>query len=305
MLVCDSAPPAVIALSETWLDDSVFDSEVSLPSYRLLRHDRDRRGGGVAIYVSDSISIHSVSRCSSSELLSVELVTKSGLLLLAVLYRPPNLDTDFSLLDSAITTLNISNSSNTIIVGDFNIDLLASSSSAAADLLSLMSGFGLHQLVTSPTRVTSNSSSLIDHVYCSNHHLVDCLSVSSELGSSDHCSLSVHLSTCKPVLPSIRRRIWLYQQTDFDALNSALEDSLPPEDILTGGDVNNTWSLFKTAFLDTMHRFIPSKFISCKKSLPPWLTGEVTPRLERAMIILLCGTESNALARSRNTQKEL
>lgn len=81
------------------------------------------------------------------------------------------------------------------------------------------------------SHVISNSSSLIDHVYCSSYHMVDCLSVTSELSSSDHCSLSVYLSTCKPVLPSIRRRIWLYQKNDFDVLNTA---SLPPEDILTG-----------------------------------------------------------------------
>ncbi len=29
----------------------------------------------------------------------------------------------------------------------------------------------------------------------------------------------------------------------FDTLNEALEDSLPPEAVLTGGDVNRTWPL--------------------------------------------------------------
>ena len=46
---------------------------------------------------------------------------------------------------------------------------------------------------------------------------------------------------------------------DFDTLNSALEDSLPPRVVLGGGDVNSTWPLFYTAFMDTAHKLIPCK----------------------------------------------
>ena len=94
LLVSGSSPPTVIALTETWLDDRESDCEVSLPSYSLFRKDRGRKGGGVAVYVLDSITVRSVSCSSLSELLSVKLVTKSGILLIAVLYRPPGVDID-------------------------------------------------------------------------------------------------------------------------------------------------------------------------------------------------------------------
>ena len=45
----------VITLSETWLDETVSDAEVSLPGYSLLRNDRNRHGGGVATLISTSI----------------------------------------------------------------------------------------------------------------------------------------------------------------------------------------------------------------------------------------------------------
>ena len=69
--------------------------------------------------------------------------------------------------------------------------------------------------------------------------------------------------------------IWFYQKADFDAMNDALEDSLPPESVLSGGNVNSTWSLFKRAFIDTVNRFVPSKLVSYREKLPPWLTSEV------------------------------
>ena len=40
----------VFALNETRLDDSVSESEISVPMYNVVRKDRDRMGGGVAIY---------------------------------------------------------------------------------------------------------------------------------------------------------------------------------------------------------------------------------------------------------------
>ena len=50
-----------------------------------------------------------------------------------------------------------------ILLGDFNKDLLNSHSNR--DWLILTESLGLSQLVTQPTRVTNNSSSLIDHIY--------------------------------------------------------------------------------------------------------------------------------------------
>ena len=43
----------VITISETWLDKSILDSEMSLPNYSLLRRNRNRQG--VAVYISSTI----------------------------------------------------------------------------------------------------------------------------------------------------------------------------------------------------------------------------------------------------------
>ena len=57
-LLCfvSSNRPDVLALSETWLDSSISDSEISLQGYSIFRSDRSRSGGGVAVYVADQFA---------------------------------------------------------------------------------------------------------------------------------------------------------------------------------------------------------------------------------------------------------
>ena len=47
----------VIGVSETHLDHNVLDNDVELCNYTILRNDRNRRGGGVALYVHNSITV--------------------------------------------------------------------------------------------------------------------------------------------------------------------------------------------------------------------------------------------------------
>ena len=57
-LFCDKFKPHVLSLNETWLDDSFSDVELSLPGYQLMRRDRDRHGGGIAVYIADNLSLN-------------------------------------------------------------------------------------------------------------------------------------------------------------------------------------------------------------------------------------------------------
>ena len=49
--------PVIPGLSETWLDGSVTDAEVSVPCYATYRRDRGSRGGGVLVYVTDKVAV--------------------------------------------------------------------------------------------------------------------------------------------------------------------------------------------------------------------------------------------------------
>ena len=47
----------VVAVTETWLNDNILDSEILSHGYSIYRHDRDssKRGGGVLLAVKQSI----------------------------------------------------------------------------------------------------------------------------------------------------------------------------------------------------------------------------------------------------------
>ena len=118
----------ILAVSETWLDDSVEDSEICPASYSIVRRDRNRRGGGVAIYLSDRVCFRSRSDicCSDIESIWIELFPHSHCrkMLFCCAYRSP---TCFRFFDSLLSECEIGlsdKSTRVTIVGDLNSDLL-------------------------------------------------------------------------------------------------------------------------------------------------------------------------------------
>ena len=46
----------ILALNETKLDSKTEDEQVSIPGYTVLRCDRNSHGGGMAIYLRDTLN---------------------------------------------------------------------------------------------------------------------------------------------------------------------------------------------------------------------------------------------------------
>ena len=51
-----NSPLEVLAINESKLDNSIADGEINIPGYNLIRKDRNRSGGGVALYIKDHLS---------------------------------------------------------------------------------------------------------------------------------------------------------------------------------------------------------------------------------------------------------
>ena len=118
--------PSVIFITETWLDSSISDSNISLENYVPYRNDREKGvGGGVLLYINESLKSHNISILSSN---SIEIVcaiiclTNNLRMLVGTIYRPPKFDslTDKALHDLFITLSNNS-SSFKFLSGDFNL----------------------------------------------------------------------------------------------------------------------------------------------------------------------------------------
>lgn len=91
--------PDVLALSETWLDPTVDDSLVSICGFNVLKADRHRHGGGIAVFVNYKLSgkrVHINSTPTSAECLWLEVSSPSipATTLVGCICRPPSSNTD-------------------------------------------------------------------------------------------------------------------------------------------------------------------------------------------------------------------
>jgi len=213
--------PHIICLCETWLDPTVSDSELYIPGFNLLRRDRNRHGGGIASYIHDSIPFKVLHNDPTIELYIVDLSFRNRCLTLALTYRPPSSNSSVLLhLEDVLDQLPTSNSGSLLILGDFNID--ASYGIVNPQLTSIQAKHGLTQVISSPTRCTSSSRSLIDHAYTSGC-IVSSHSILPPLSSSDHVCILLSLPNLRvPPASNPRRKFWLYRSADFDSANDML-----------------------------------------------------------------------------------
>ena len=95
---------SVIGISESKLDKSVLDGEVSIEGYEIIRSDRDRHGGGVACYVRSDIASnvrHDFSKDIENIFFDI-LLPNSKPILVGIVYRPP---TQMDFLDNLSTAI--------------------------------------------------------------------------------------------------------------------------------------------------------------------------------------------------------
>ena len=81
----------IIGLSETRLDETVRDSDVNINGYNIYRNDRNANGGGVAIYVKESLPEPTVKiKSDKLELVALEFTSDhTKPFLVMCWYRPP------------------------------------------------------------------------------------------------------------------------------------------------------------------------------------------------------------------------
>ena len=218
-IVSEAAKPEIICVVETWLDNDVSNHELSLCNYELFRRDRDRHGGGVAIYVHSALScsVFLEGGPNGLEFLSVSVESRLCVnpLCVCVFYRPPS--SPLSVFDELCTTLQVVNParfSNFLLIGDFNVNFCNQDHPLFSDILY---SFSLSQVVTSHTHVSpAGTQSLIDLALLLNtEHLQYCTTI-PPLSTSDHLGISLGLRwKSLAANPCKSRKIWLYKDGDY------------------------------------------------------------------------------------------
>ena len=134
----------------------------------------NKSGGGVTLYINDSLQhkyLPDMSKCldNCAEVVSLEIALKNGKkALICCIYRAPK--TDLEQLNEFISNLCRNTRNKTVyLCGDFNIDLLQHDANASTNnFIDHLYSFGLHPVITRPTRITGHSKTLIDNIFTTN-----------------------------------------------------------------------------------------------------------------------------------------
>ena len=280
ILLSDRNAPSIACFCETFLTDTVPDSFLSVSSYSLYRRDRSgRAGGGIVIYVSDVVTstVRSDLENENIEGLWLDVQYKKFKKTLGVIYRPPSSVTAW--FDQFATVLEEPTllDKDTIILGDFNIDLLQNLYEKNK-LVQLTESFGLTQVIKEPTRITDQSATLIDHVYLS-----DTLSSAKteafvlDIGMSDHHPVMVILKADKRLKSGKHNQI---EYRDFKHMNNSafLQDLQLTnwDDIFETYDPNIAVGHLQDTLIRLTDMHAPTKLKRVKTgSRPKWLTNEI------------------------------
>ena len=161
----------------------MLEQVISIDNYKILHCDRNKHGGGVACYRRNYLSYNILS-VFSSEIESIFfkiLLPNSKPVIVGTIYRPPSQNNFLELLNSNMNKIN-SVDNEIYILGDINMNLVLNNSyilekknilnskSIPSDVKSyheFCTYFGLKQLIKVPTRITTSSFTIIDHILAS------------------------------------------------------------------------------------------------------------------------------------------
>ena len=276
--IANRTKAAVIALTETWLDDSVNDSEISINNYCLIRADRNRQGGGVCLYIRENLTFNPRIdiKTDSIETLWVEILQpKTKPILVGVAYRPPSQSDFYDIFEQTCHQIDDSNKHEIIILGDFNTDMKGPlNSNLRRRLLEFQTTFDLDQLIVEPTRITPTSRTIIDLILVSDPAKISQSGV-IEIGVSDH-----FLTYCTRKITKVlyhkhnNVKIRSLKNYNRETFEQRLKDATWSE-VYSCESVEGAWLAFKSRFQTIVDSLAPLKEIRIKQSTAPWITAEI------------------------------
>ena len=159
-------------MTETWYWDEkiaeiFFEQYIGFYSIRL-----SRKGGGACILISEKLNcqLTEISSVNSDfiEAVFADILSNNKKVIVGSVYRPPN--TNFgafiNFIESELQPMN-SNSSDLYVCGDLNLDLLKINGSDSSNSIfyNTMSSLSLLPVISKPTRITADTSTIIDNVF--------------------------------------------------------------------------------------------------------------------------------------------
>ena len=298
--------PDLICLQEVWQIHNI--SSFNLPNYHPLEINlrNAARGGGVGIYVHNSLSFKPlphysifVDRILETLFLEISLPDNNKFIIGSI-YRPGtkfpglNFSSQFSQFSELLTnTLSeLSNTyENVFVYGDFNLDLLKSSENKyITEYIDNIFSLGFLQLILKPTRISTNAATLIDHI------LTNSTLLSHEIHLlcskiSDHFPIIHHLNFTKSKVLKTEPLVRNFSKTSISRFKKALT-GYNWNHILTSNCAENSYTEFSNTFTNIFNIYFPLIQPKTNKNFnprEPWMSsGILTSRRNKNFLCNIC-----------------
>lgn len=281
-----------IVLTETWLIDSISDSELGLPNYNIYRCDRNNitsncsRGGGVLIAIRKDFSSKLISvPISNVEHVVVQATIGSINILIGGVYiRPNSTLLTYEQYMSTVENFILQFPNQTyIFLGDFNLPYinwandahgLNYSSHSPIQVLCVPEIFAYHGFYQK-NFIYNKFNSLLDLVFSNTDKLI--ISCSPDpIVSPDPYHPPLHLSLGNTSCPNQFNSSHSYHnfhKANYLLISSFLA-SFDWQSTFNDRDVNSSVNLFMDALHTSILRFVP-KVNYRKSNFPSWVSKEL------------------------------
>ena len=271
----------ILGLCETFLNENTDDNVLSIDGFTFERRDRDdgRSGGGILVYVSNQISYKRRSDLETKngpETIWLEIINPSSKsIFVCSAYRPPSAPNSW--VDGLANEIRKATScvdTEVLLFGDFNINYAIEPPQFWVNALE---EFNMSQVITTPTRVTDKSCTLLDHVYTNKPENICEINVPI-IALSDHYPVCITRRFNKSAIKK-RKHIEIQYRDfkNFDEnlfLNDLLEVNLDDlEQISDPTEINN---MFYSLMFGVLNKQVKTKTKRVKSQLKPsWISPEI------------------------------
>ena len=277
-ILVDQEMPHVIGINETKTDSSISDTDIQKEGYRVVRRDRNKWCGGVALFIHESISKYCIrSDLMDNNLESLSIQIKLGnfmLFIITSVYLPDVSVYVFREVESLVRLLDKENKES-IIIGDTNWDLLTPSYNHTKHLKTLMNNFGLTQLIKEPTRITVSILTIIDHIIINRPEFVLHSGViRCGIGDDDSIYMVKRLR-----MPKLKAKPKILNVRNYKRFLASFQEDITqiPFDQIKNfaRDPNEMWEIRKRFFLDCLNKHAPITQLKVKGNQMPFVTSKL------------------------------
>lgn len=266
-------PVNVACLTETWLDDSVENKEVSFSHFITHRADRsgDKKGGGLCCLVDDSfrsLTISKVTNDEDFELLLVKIAYKTLHCLIATLYFPHGSTLNREKSRSACNrvtaviddALNRFSNCPVFLIGDFN----------RLDVTFFENNFCSKNVITRPTR----KNAVLDLILIPDEFVTFYLPCDTlpPLGASDHDIVLVHPEK-DLISEDTYVKVWDFRRSNMNRVSDFLS-TINWEDTFSDCNLDDMYHLFLKELYASLN-LLPYSYVKRSSKDPPWMTSVI------------------------------